>query len=405
MSTVSTKITFQKIFIFLKSATLKDFCSKLYYAILNDHKNVLLVVLNFSKHFFPVALWLALFKNAALIPTEWRPKINVKWLPLTDALLFDVSLVSILFYISITLVSVSLIYLVRGKAYLYILIALSWPILNLLNYQVESCAKSTLQDFITYTSYVLLHLIIPIITAAYLYVCHIPGIVSLYSWCLGLQNLVSIITHLSLPSSPPWFIHINGINATADYSTLGYAAELTRIDRNLGWNLVTNGFHKSPIVFGAFPSVHSGMAVCTFLFINWFSTSCIIRAVSGVFVVVQWWATIYLDHHWRFDLYTGMFYSLCTFLLLNLKYKNYYYHDENSTNLSVSSTNYIKLSNSEDSLFNEEDYKNLSLSVDLELQPIVSKEGSIIDESVTGSDDENEKLQPSKLSFIQRLIL
>lgn len=302
----------------LVSSNLRDFSLKFYTAILNNHASIFHFIASFFLNFAPVAIWLALFKNASLIPISWRPKINVKWLPLADAALFNPSSTQALIFLPLYAFSTCLLFKylhIKNKLF-YLLTILAIPTLNILNYQVAICEKTFIQDLSTYTSYVLLHLIVPIITAVYLYACHLPGVLALYGRCLGLQNIASIATHISIPSSPPWFVHINGINATADYSTLGYAAELARIDTELGWHLVSNGFHHSPIVFGAFPSVHSGMAVCTFLFIAWFSTLRPLKALAAFFVVLQWWSTIYLDHHWRLDLLAGATYSISAFLLL-----------------------------------------------------------------------------------------
>lgn len=369
------KVTPTIILSFLRSTPPKELPIKFYEAILNDHPTFFHLIAAFLLNFAPVVLWLALFKNAALIPISWRPSINVKWLPLADAALFNPTSVPAVFFLPLYTTTTTLLFrsLRISNKLFYMLTILAIPTLNVLHYQVLTFDKSCFQDILTYTSYVLLHLIVPIVTAVYLYACHIPGVLSLYARCLGLQNIASIATHIALPSSPPWFVHINGLNATADYSTLGYAAELARIDTELGWHLVSNGFHKSPIVFGAFPSVHSGMAVCTFLFISWFSTLRILQILAAFFVVLQWWSTIYLDHHWRLDLLAGATYSLTAFILLRYIWPDKFAKAEKSG------------------------YKKLSL--DLEMQDLNSSTDS---ESEVGDDEEKERFN---LPFLQRLFL
>lgn len=307
----------------------KKFIIHSYFAILNG-RSLISLIFNFLLNFSPVILWLLLFKNASLIPTNLRPNINVKWLPIADNNCFNLlKLTSYLFYIIILIFLILPIsFLLNNKNYnnyyynnnnkLFIsLLILSWPLLNLINY-LANLNQNFYLDLLSFISYVLLHLIVPILTSIYLYLFQLPGILSCYSWSLGLQNLIGLSTHILLPSSPPWFIHLNGLNSTADYSTLGYAAGLTRIDISLGTHLTTNGFHKSPIVFGALPSLHSAMAVLSCIYINWFTNSLFLSLISIFFVLLQWWSTIYLDHHWRLDLLVGMFYAILSFIILKI---------------------------------------------------------------------------------------
>lgn len=214
---------------------------------------------------------------------------------------------------------------------LLMLLALSWPALNLL-YLFAVSFQTTPLDITAFVSYVICHLAIPIATAVYLYMVHPAGDLKRFAFNLGIQNILAVITHISLPTSPPWFIHLNGIDAHADYGTLGYAAGLTRVDAKLGTHLSTNGFHKSPIVFGACPSVHSAMAVCCLLWIACYRkltprycalkvVQLVARTICLIYVLVQWWATMYLDHHWRIDLLMGMFYSASTFIFISAVFK------------------------------------------------------------------------------------
>lgn len=346
---------------------------RIYNEILNG-RTIFQLVVNFLLSFSPVVLWLTLFKNASLIPISWRPKIVVKWLPLADDLFFNVEkLTSILCFVLLTLFLVLPIkHSLKNNSRIFnlVLILTSWPLLNILHYFAVNLEKSKLQDIISYVSYVFLHLIVPIVTSVYLYIFQIPGVLSLYSFCLGLQNISALSTHILLPSSPPWFIHLNGINATADYNTLGYAAGLTRLDATLGTNLATNGFHKSPIVFGAFPSVHSAMAVLTCLFINHFSEKWLLRSVSFLFVSVQWWATMYLDHHWRLDLFAGMLYSITSFHFFKWLFPKYF---------ATQNPSFYSLPQSESTSENIFDSDVEVQSFDLELQSLQKDSNSTID--------------------------
>lgn len=195
-----------------------------------------------------------------------------------------------------------------------LLLATSWFLLNFVHYLREPIRLW--QDYLAWTSYVLGHITVPIVTAVWLYVFHAPGSLKAYSFALGLQNICGVLTHLLFPNAAPWFIHMNGENANADYDTPGYAAGLIRVDIALGTHLTSNGFHASPIVFGALPSLHSAMAVMTFFFVGYYSRWYFIKFLAFMFVMIQWWATIYLDHHWRLDLLAGLIYACIWFTII-----------------------------------------------------------------------------------------
>lgn len=195
-----------------------------------------------------------------------------------------------------------------------LLTAASWFLLNIAHYfRLEIY---TAKDLFSWASYVLGHFFVPLFTAIWLYVFHAPGALKLFSFGLGMQNVAGVLTHLLVPTAPPWFIHLNGANVTANYDMPGYAAGLTRVDVRMGTHLHSKGFHASPIVFGAVPSLHSAMAVMAFYFVSYYSRWTALKVMALSFVCIQWWATIYLDHHWRVDLIVGMFYSLVSITIL-----------------------------------------------------------------------------------------
>ena len=285
---------------------------------------------------------------------------------------------------------------------------------------IENFTKT--KDIIAWFSYVILHVTVPILTAVYLYVFHPAGTIKCFSFALGLQNICGVFTHLLFPTASPWFTHMYGINDTehVNYTQEGFAAGLVRVDNHLGTHLNTNGFHLSPIVFGAVPSLHSAIAFQCFLFIitrassfkhrfasngssstsnrlrngvengstddeendsdeinsktsreesiipsnsssmsdladsdedynysdidleatdkeschllslytddaefsnKWyfkvFNTGLVAKLLISSFILLQWWATMYLDHHYRFDLFIGLLYSITSFIIIN----------------------------------------------------------------------------------------
>lgn len=98
---------------------------------------------------------------------------------------------------------------------------------------------------------------------------------------------------------------MNGL-APANYSMPGSPAGLARIDALFGLNLYTSTFTASPLVFGAMPSLHSGIATIEALFLGHVFPRA--RWAFYSYVLWIWWATLYLQHHYAVDLIAG---SLC----------------------------------------------------------------------------------------------
>lgn len=423
-----------------------------------NQRNILTLPLNFIINFAPVFIWLNLFNYAKYIPNGIRPAIHSKLAFIMDNYLFgDVFnelgeqygkqnldkltiATSLCFMILILLLlPLSIWYYIyyikhckrnllewndtvfhfeqstnfkrlRLLIFPYLVPLLSFIVLNIMhlfsNQTQENFTKT--KDLLAWTSYVIFHVMVPILTAVYLYIFHAPGMVKWFGISMGVQNLAGIFTHLLIPTASPWFTHLYGINDTehATYQQEGFAAGLIRVDNHLGTHLNTNGFHKSPIVFGAVPSLHSAIAFQCFLFImtragslkhrfaqlssssypnnsnneidedieqvmegsslsltstsdnetddtfelqsfqkttptrtttnnkfiplydydtqvanNWkfkiFNKGLFPKLLISGYICLQWWATMYLDHHYRFDLFIGMLYSLITFSLTN----------------------------------------------------------------------------------------
>jgi hypothetical protein len=86
------------------------------------------------------------------------------------------------------------------------------------------------------------------------------------------MNITAVLIQIVFPCSPPWYENTYGL-APANYSVPGDAAGLKAIDALFGIDLYTSGFHASPMVFGAFPSLHSGWATLETLFMGHVSLS------------------------------------------------------------------------------------------------------------------------------------
>jgi membrane-associated phospholipid phosphatase len=116
------------------------------------------------------------------------------------------------------------------------------------------------------------------------------------------MNVTAVLIQTVFPCSPPWYENTYGL-APANYSITGDAAGLKAIDKLLGFDMYTSAFHASPVVFGAFPSLHSGWATLETLFMgNLFPK---LFPVYIFYTMWLWWSTMYLSHHYAIDLVAG----------------------------------------------------------------------------------------------------
>jgi len=107
--------------------------------------------------------------------------------------------------------------------------------------------------------------------------------------------MIGVIIQLAFPCSPPWYENMYGL-APANYSIPGSPAGLAAVDRLFGIDLYTSTFTASPLVFGAFPSLHSANATLEALFMsNVFPR---LTPLFILYVMWLWWSTMYLSHHY-----------------------------------------------------------------------------------------------------------
>jgi membrane-associated phospholipid phosphatase len=160
--------------------------------------------------------------------------------------------------------------------------------------------------------YGILHFGGPVIWAAFMFLFAAPGTVPVYAQTFGYLNIVGVAIQLIFPCSPPWYENLYGL-APANYSVQGSPAGLSRIDMLFGFDMYTSNFTASPLVFGAFPSLHSGNAVLEMLFM----CHCFpkLKPFAIGYVMWMWWATMYLSHHYAVDLVAGGFMAAIAFYI------------------------------------------------------------------------------------------
>jgi hypothetical protein len=128
-----------------------------------------------------------------------------------------------------------------------------------------------------------------------------------YYWCWGFLNGLAVLTQFIFPTAPPWYIE-KYPNLEASYAVHGDPAGLICFDTHVIHRpFFTNIYSHSPVVFGAFPSLH---AAWPFLIALFCLPNIGTRMLGWLYVVWVWWAAMYLRHHYLLDLLGGAAYCL-----------------------------------------------------------------------------------------------
>jgi len=197
----------------------------------------------------------------SFIPAEYRPHIWVKVLPALENIFYGANLSNIL-----------------------------------------SAHQNTFLDLLAWIPYGLLHFAGPVIWSIVMFFFAPPGTVPVFARTFGFMNIAGVAIQLIFPCSSPWYENMYGL-APANYSVQGEPAGLARIDKILGFDMYTSNFKASPLVFGAFPSLHAGNAVLEALFMSYCFPK--LTPVVAGYAMWMWWATMYLSHHYAVDLVGG----------------------------------------------------------------------------------------------------
>lgn len=229
----------------------------------------------FTSQFFfraiPVFAWLLTFYSAKFIPPDYRPKISVVLLPTLESVLYGANISDIL-------------------------TRFTHPIL----------------DIIAWIPYGVVHFVFPFCVAAFLWLFRSQPALHLWARTFGYMNLTGVLIQICVPCSPPWYELIYGLTP-ANYGMPGSAGGLARIDKLFGSSGYQVAFSNSPVVFGAFPSLHAGNATLAALFMTHFFPWC--TRYIWAYAAVLYWATMYLTHHYLIDVTCGACLAVAAFYL------------------------------------------------------------------------------------------
>ena len=236
----------------------------------------LALLLPITSQFFlpalPIFSWLVLFLSCRFVPAEFRPRIWVSLLPTLENVLY-------------------------GAKISDLLTIHTHPILDLL----------------AWAPYGVVHFGAPFVVAGICFVWGPEGMVQAFGRAFGYMNIVGVLTQLVFPCSPPWYELIYGL-IPANYSLPGSPGGLARIDAIFHNQTYTATFTASPLVFGAFPSLHAACATMEALFLSFLFPG--YKSFFWLYVFWIWWACMYLTHHYFVDLVGGSCLATTVFFMV-----------------------------------------------------------------------------------------
>jgi hypothetical protein len=188
----------------------------------------------------PVLTWVILFFSARYIPTNARPAIHVNLLPALESVMYGANISDL-----------------------------------------QTRYTHPLLDVLAWLPYGVLHFMLPVVVALLLWIFGPRGSAQYWGKAFGFMNLFGVITQILLPCAAPCKLGVRmewaqlTIHRVRDHpwphasklQDAWFPGGLLRIDRVFNSNGYTNTFGSAPLVFGAFPSLHSGCAVMEALFL------------------------------------------------------------------------------------------------------------------------------------------
>ncbi|OCH85081.1 PAP2-domain-containing protein [Obba rivulosa] len=226
---------------------------------------ILALLIPFTSQFIlpatPVLSWVLTFYSSRFIPASHRPTISVVLLPTLESVLYGANISDIL-----------------------------------------TRYTHTVLDVLAWIPYGVVHFTFPFVVAAFLWLFRPKEALHLWARAFGYMNLAGVLIQILLPCAPPWYEVIYGLTP-ANYNMPGSPGGLIRIDALLNSSAYTTTFSNAPVVFGAFPSLHSGCATMEALFVSHFFPHT--TKYIWTYVAVLYWATMYLTHHYLIDVVGG----------------------------------------------------------------------------------------------------
>jgi len=289
----------------------------------------------------PITLWVLLFSSAKDIPMSWRRPIDVNTLYDLETKL--------------------------GSA----------------------CFKfngyhNVFLDLLAWLPYGIIHYIMPVLVGLYLIFFYKPGYTSPYLFFFGVMNVVGVITQLIWPTAPPWYYMKNKTNP-ATYQMFGDPAGLQRIDDLFHIDFYYTTFTGNPLPWGAWPSLHSGFASYSAIFLSYLYPK--YTPIFFLYVAWIWWATMYLGHHYLVDVLGGFVYALvcaiCSIIYIQIK-KPYHKDYTELKTIMVQEYDHNLLANELSASYRSQLQKSFEPIIDTERK--ITGTSTVVNESIAAND-------------------
>lgn len=151
----------------------------------------------------------------------------------------------------------------------------------------------------------LLHFPLPVLFVLYLYLSpRRRRDVLPFLWLLGWVNFITVLFQLLFPTAPPWYVDSVVLDAGGRVTsgpTNPPEAGFQRLDAMLGYPLFHGIYSRSPLKFGAFPSLHVAWPTAVLAVGPWLSFR-----VGVLHVVWITLAALYSGHHYLVDAVMGI---------------------------------------------------------------------------------------------------
>lgn len=128
-------------------------------------------------------------------------------------------------------------------------------------------------------------------------------------------NVLGIVTYLSFPVAPPWYVEQHGLGP-AVLDALPSAAGAARFDELLGISYFKAFYARNANVFGAMPSLHVAYPTIVFFGARRFGAKAWVPALA--FAVLVAFSAVYLRHHYVLDVLVGAVYGASAYGLVSV---------------------------------------------------------------------------------------
>jgi len=179
---------------------------------------------------------------------------------------------------------------------------LEYAVFRCYPHRILSKFASPLLDFFAAIPY-LIHFPLPFLFAVFLLIKDerqkslLP-----FLWCAGWVNLIAVTIQFISPTAPPWFVDSVVYDQNGQFLQSGFnEAGFARLDALIGHSIFHGIYSKSPLKFGAFPSLHVAWPAIILVNKPWFG-----KRFAWFHVCWIAWAALYSTHHYAVDALGGI---------------------------------------------------------------------------------------------------